>query len=129
MKILFATSEEFIAPSILNYTSLLLPYQVTQDKVSNLLIFVIVSRLIAVELEDKNEETNASTLPVLWLPIKMILKLTRLGPTVLCYSCIGHVLLTTVPVTKDGSTVRYGTQVRYGTLHFLANSTVRLYGT
>ena len=30
---------------------------------------------------------------------------------------------------KDGSTVRYGTQVRYGTLHFSANSTVRLYGT
>ena len=57
----------------------------TQDKVSNLLIFMIVSRLIAVELEDKNEETNQSTVPVFWLPIKMILKLTRLGLTVLCY--------------------------------------------
>ena len=49
---------------------------------------MIVSRLIAIELEDKYEETNQSTVPVLWLPIKMILKLTRLGPTVLCYSCI-----------------------------------------
>ena len=57
----------------------------TQDKVSNLLIFVIVSRLIVVELKDKNEETNQSTVPVLWLPIKMILKLTRLDPTVLRY--------------------------------------------
>ena len=56
-----------------------LPHQATQDKVSNLLIFMIVSGLIAVELEDKNEETNQSTVPVLWLPIKMILKLTRLG--------------------------------------------------
>ena len=36
---------------------------------------------------------------MLWLPIKLIIKLTRLGPTVLCYICIGHVLLTTVPVT------------------------------
>ena len=26
---------------------------------------------------------------------------------------------------RDGSTVRYGTQVRYGTLHFSAKSTVR----
>ena len=60
---------------------------VTQDKVSNLLIFMIVSRLIGIEMEDKNEETNQSTVPVLWLPIK-ILKLTRLGPIVLCYSCI-----------------------------------------
>ena len=42
---------------------------------------MIISRLIAVELEDKNEETNQSTVPVLWLPTKMILKLTRLGPT------------------------------------------------
>ena len=57
----------------------------TQDKVSNLLIFMILSRLIVVELEDKNEETNQSTVPVLWLPMKMILKLTRLGPIVLCY--------------------------------------------
>ena len=27
--------------------------------------------------------------------------------------------------SRDGSTVRYGTQVRYGTLHFSAKSTVR----
>ena len=87
MKILFATSKKFIAPSLLNHTSLLLhlSHQVTQDKVSNLLIFMIVSRLIAVELENKNEKTNQSTVPVLWLPIKIILKLTRLGLTVLCY--------------------------------------------
>ena len=77
MKILFAASEEFIAPSILNHTSLLLPFATPNDKVFNLLIFMIVSRLIAVELEDKNEETNQSTAPVLWLPVKMILKLTR----------------------------------------------------
>ena len=59
MKILFATSEEFIAPSLLNHTgtSLPLPFATPSDKVSNLLIFMIVSRLIAVELEDKNEET------------------------------------------------------------------------
>ena len=85
MKILFATTEEFIAPSLLNHTCLLLPFASPSDKVSNLIIFMIVSRLIAVELEDKNEETNQSTVPVLWLPIKMILKLTRLGPAVLCY--------------------------------------------
>ena len=32
-------------------------------------------------------KNNQSTVPVLWLPIKMIpvLKLTRLGPAVLCY--------------------------------------------
>ena len=57
MKILFATSEEFIAPSLLNHTSLLLPFATQSDKVSNLLIFMIVSRLTAVELKDKNEET------------------------------------------------------------------------
>ena len=59
MKILFATSEEFIATSLLNHTgtSLLLPFATPSDKVSNLLIFMIVSRLIAVELEDKNPET------------------------------------------------------------------------
>ena len=60
MKILFASSEEFIATSLLNQTSLytrLLPFATPSDKVSNLLIFMIVSRLIAVELEDKNEET------------------------------------------------------------------------
>ena len=57
IKILFATSEEFTAPSPLNHTSLLLPFATPSDKVSNLLIFMIVSRLIAVELEDKNEET------------------------------------------------------------------------
>ena len=57
MKILFATSEEFIAPSLLNHTSLLLPFATPSDKVSNLLIFMMVSRLTAVELEDKNEET------------------------------------------------------------------------
>ena len=85
MKILFATNKEFIAPSILNDTSLLLPFATPSDKVSNLLIFMILSRLIAAELEDKNEETNQSTAPVLWLPIKMILKLTRLGPTLVCH--------------------------------------------
>ena len=85
MKILFATSEEFIAPSLLNHTSLLLPFATPSDKVSNLLICMIVSRLIALEVEDKNEETNQSTVPVLWLPIKMMLKLSRLGSTVLCY--------------------------------------------
>ena len=59
MKILFATSEEFIASSLLNHTatSLLLPFATPSDKVSNLLIFMIVSRLIAVELEDQNEKT------------------------------------------------------------------------
>ena len=41
MKILFATSEEFIAPSLLNHTSLLLPFATPNDKVSNLLIFTI----------------------------------------------------------------------------------------
>ena len=56
-KILFATSEEFIATSLLNHTSLLLPSATPSDKVSNLLIFMIVSRLIAVELEDKKKET------------------------------------------------------------------------
>ena len=56
-KILFPTSEEFIATSLLNHTSLLLPFATQSDKVSNLLIFMIVSKLIAVELEDKNEET------------------------------------------------------------------------
>ena len=56
-KILFATSEEFIATSLLNHTSLLLPLATPSDKVSNLLIFIIVSRQIAVELEDKNEKT------------------------------------------------------------------------
>ena len=64
-KILFATSEEFIATSLLNHTSLLLPSATPSDKVSNLLIFMIVSRLIAVELEDKKKKqsTNcASTL-------------------------------------------------------------------
>ena len=66
---------------------------------------MIGSRLIAVVLEDKNKETNQSTVPALWLPIKMILKLTRLGPTVLCYSCIGHVLLTTVPETLTVPTI------------------------
>ena len=55
MKILFATSEEFIAPSLLNHTSLLLPFATPSDKVSNSLIFMIVSRLV--ELEDKNVET------------------------------------------------------------------------
>ena len=57
MKILFATSEEFITTSLLNHTNLLLPFATPSDKVSNLLIFMIVSRLIAEELEDKNEET------------------------------------------------------------------------
>ena len=59
MKILFARIEEFIATSLLNHTgtSLLLPFATPSVKVSNLLIFMIVSRLIAVELEDKNEET------------------------------------------------------------------------
>ena len=57
MKILFATSEEFIATSLWNHTSLLLPFATPSDKVSNLLIYMIVSRLIALELEDKNEET------------------------------------------------------------------------
>ena len=57
MKIFFATSKEFIAPSLLNYTSLLLPFATPSDKVSNLLICMIVSRLIALELEDKNENT------------------------------------------------------------------------
>ena len=31
MKILFATSEEFIAPSILNHTNLLLPFATSSD--------------------------------------------------------------------------------------------------
>ena len=31
MKILFATSEKFIAPSILNHTSLLLPFATSSD--------------------------------------------------------------------------------------------------
>ena len=57
MKIYFATSEEFITPNLLNHTSLLSPFATPSDKVSNLLIFMIVSRLIAVELEDKNKET------------------------------------------------------------------------
>ena len=57
MKILFASNEEFIATSLLNHASLLLPFATPSDKVSNLLIFMIVSRLIAVELENKNEET------------------------------------------------------------------------
>ena len=59
MKILFARIEEFIATSLLNHTgtSLLLPFATPSVKVSNLLIFMIVSRLIAAELEDKNEET------------------------------------------------------------------------
>ena len=102
MKILFATSKEFIAPSLLNHTrpSLLLPFATPSDKVSNLLICMIVSKLIVLEVEDKNEETNQSTVPVLWLSIKMILKLSRLGPTVYA---IGHVLLTTAPVTLTSS--------------------------
>ena len=33
------------------------------------------------------------------------------------------------PRTKDGSTVRYGTLVRYGMPQFLLRSTVRWYGT
>ena len=57
MKIFLATSEEFIAPSFLNHTSLLLPFATPSDKASNSHVFMIVSRLIAVELEDKNEET------------------------------------------------------------------------
>ena len=57
MKILFAASEKFIAPSLLNHTNLLLLFATPSDKISNLLIFMIVSTLIAVELEDKNEET------------------------------------------------------------------------
>ena len=59
MQILFAASEEFIATSLLNHTdtSLPLPFATPSNKVSNLLIFMIESRLIAVELEDKNEET------------------------------------------------------------------------
>ena len=72
MKILFATSEEFIALSLLNHTHLLLPFATPSDEVSNLLVCMIVSRLIALELEDKNEETNQSTVPVLWLAVKMI---------------------------------------------------------
>ena len=55
MKILFATSEEFIALRFWNHTSLLLPFATPSDKVSNLLIFMIVLRLIADELENKNE--------------------------------------------------------------------------
>ena len=85
MKILFATSEEFIAPSLSNHISLLLPFATPSDKVSNLLICRIVSRLIALDVEDKNKETNQSSAPALWTSIKMILKLPRLGPTVLCY--------------------------------------------
>ena len=81
MKILFATRDEFIAPSLSNHASLLLPFATPSDEVSNSLIFMIVSRLIAVELEDKNEETINCTST---LVAKMILKLTRLGPTVLC---------------------------------------------
>ena len=46
MKILLATSEEFIATSLLNHTNLLLPFATPSDKVSNLLICMIVSRLI-----------------------------------------------------------------------------------
>ena len=66
IKILFATSEEFIAPSFLNYTSLLLPFATLSDiKASNLLICMIISRLIALELEDKNGKTNQSTVPTL----------------------------------------------------------------
>ena len=37
MKILFATSEEFIAPSLSNHTGLLLPFATPSDKVSNLI--------------------------------------------------------------------------------------------
>ena len=85
MKILFATSEKCIAPSLLNHTSMLLPFATLSDKVSNLLIFVIVSRLIALEAEDKNKETNQSIVLVFWLSTKMILKLFRLGHTVLCH--------------------------------------------
>ena len=59
MKILLAASEEFIAPSLLN-SSLLLLFATPSDKVPNLLICIIISRLIALELEDKNEETNLS---------------------------------------------------------------------
>ena len=59
MKILFATSEEFIASSLLNHTSLLLSFATPSYKVSNLLIFMIVSRLIAVDLENENEETSS----------------------------------------------------------------------
>ena len=57
MKILFAISEEFITLSLLNHTSLPLPFATPSDKVSHSLIFMIVSKLIALELEDKNEET------------------------------------------------------------------------
>ena len=58
MKILFATSEEFIHSSkSLESYYLLLPFATPSDKVSNIIIFMIVSRLIAVEPEDKNEET------------------------------------------------------------------------
>ena len=57
MKILFATSEEFIAPSLLNHISLLLPFATSSDKVSNLLIFLIVSRPKSGELKNNNEET------------------------------------------------------------------------
>ena len=44
---------------LLNHTSLLglLPFATPSDKVFNSLIFMIVSRLIAVELKAKNEET------------------------------------------------------------------------
>ena len=61
MKILFATIEEFMhsSKSLESYchTSLLFPFATPRNKVSNLLIFMIESRLIAVELEDKIEET------------------------------------------------------------------------
>ena len=57
MKILFATSEEFIAPSLLNHISLLLPFATSSDMVSNLLIFFIVSRPKSGELKNNNEET------------------------------------------------------------------------
>ena len=48
----------YIAPSLLNHTSLLLPFATSRDKVSNLLtgIFMIASRLIAAEREDKMKE-------------------------------------------------------------------------
>ena len=52
MKILSATSEEFIAPSLLNHNSPILPFATPSDKVSNLLIFIMVFKLIALELED-----------------------------------------------------------------------------
>ena len=62
MKILVATKEEFIAPSLLNHTrprptTVLLPFATPSHKVFNSHIFMIVSRLIAIELVDKNEET------------------------------------------------------------------------